>query len=72
VVHEMCGGGKEDVVIFVGNGSTGAVHKLVGSIIKPREPSPIVIVGPFEHHSNLLPWREITKDVHLLNNAFLK
>jgi selenocysteine lyase/cysteine desulfurase len=20
---------------------------------------PIVLVGPYEHHSNLLPWREI-------------
>lgn len=48
---------EDDVVIFSGHGCTGAVHKLIHSLdlIEP----PIVFVGPCEHHSNLLPWREI-------------
>lgn len=25
--------------------------------------SPVVFVGPFEHHSNLLPWRESCAEV---------
>ncbi|CAN0047312.1 unnamed protein product, partial [Laminaria digitata] len=24
---------------------------------------PVVFVGPFEHHSNILPWREACVDV---------
>nr|XP_018898965.1 PREDICTED: uncharacterized protein LOC109031724 [Bemisia tabaci] len=48
---------EDDVVIFAGNGTTGAVHKLIHALdlIEP----PVVFVGPCEHHSNLLPWREI-------------
>ena len=66
-------------VIFAGSGSTGAVHKLVdvlGLRIPaelddryglreriPVEERPVVFVGPYEHHSNELPWRESIADV---------
>lgn len=52
---------EDDVVIFSGHGCTGAVHKLIHSLdlVEP----PIVFVGPCEHHSNLLPWREIGSKV---------
>ena len=30
--------------------------------IPPRQ-RPVVLVGPFEHHSNELPWRESAADV---------
>lgn len=49
-------------MIFVGSGCTGAVHKLVHCLsLDSRDtgPGPVVFVGPFEHHSNLLPWREL-------------
>jgi selenocysteine lyase/cysteine desulfurase len=52
-----------DCVIFAGNGVTGAVATLIdalnlrGSINNGSE-RPVVFVGPHEHHSNLLPWRE--------------
>ena len=51
--------GEDDVLIFVGSGCTGAVHKLVHclSLEQLQEP-PVVFVGPFEHHSNILPWKE--------------
>ncbi len=65
---------EEHAVIFAGSGSTGAVDRLVGllGIRIPRglsetyrledqipEPDrPVVFVGPYEHHSNELPWRE--------------
>ena len=29
----------------------------------PFGPRPVVFVGPFEHHSNLLPWRESAAEV---------
>ncbi|RZF37597.1 hypothetical protein LSTR_LSTR003162, partial [Laodelphax striatellus] len=52
---------EDDVVIFAGHGCTAAVHKLIHSLAL-AEP-PVVFVGPCEHHSNLLPWREIQAKV---------
>ena len=66
-------------VIFTGSGSTGAIDKLVGilnlripadldrrygfSAQIPAAERPVVFIGPFEHHSNELPWRESIADV---------
>jgi selenocysteine lyase/cysteine desulfurase len=66
--------GPEDEVLFVGSGATAAVNKLVGmlglripeplerehrlSAAIPRERRPVVLAGPYEHHSNELPWLE--------------
>lgn len=79
LIHEICGGGPDDVVIFCGSGATGAINKLVeilnlripadldatfdlsGRI--PDERRPVVFIGPYEHHSNELPWRESIADV---------
>ena len=55
-----------DVVVFAGSGSTGAIDRLVRAlgahvplpVHAPREARPVVFVGPHEHHSNILPWRE--------------
>lgn len=52
-----------DVVIFTGNGVTGAVATLIDALnlrgsINDGPDRPVVFVGPHEHHSNLLPWRE--------------
>ncbi|RHY14008.1 hypothetical protein DYB25_001414 [Aphanomyces astaci] len=65
---KITGRGAEDVVLFTGSGSTGAIHKLVLALglhvpIPDGRPKPVVFVGPFEHHSNLLPWRESSADV---------
>eukprot|EP00903_Cladosiphon_okamuranus_P018939 g17418.t1 len=67
------GGGEDDVVLFVGSGTTAAVAKLVAALgldrKKPRftrvrsNNTPVVFIGPFEHHSNILPWRESCADV---------
>ncbi|MBL8950453.1 MAG: aminotransferase class V-fold PLP-dependent enzyme [Myxococcaceae bacterium] len=70
---------KEDVVLFVGSGATAAANKLVGllglriaeplerefglSKHIPPEKRPVVFVGPYEHHSNELPWLESVADV---------
>jgi selenocysteine lyase/cysteine desulfurase len=57
-------------VIFCGSGSTAAVDKLVrllglagGPARRPERDRPVVLVGPYEHHSNELPWRESAADV---------
>ena len=79
IIHEAVGGDPEVAVIFAGSGSTGAIDKLVGilglripSALEdryrltahiPAEERPVVFIGPFEHHSNELPWRESIADV---------
>jgi selenocysteine lyase/cysteine desulfurase len=79
VIHRSVGGSRDDVVIFSGTGSTGAIDKLVQvlglrlpaalderyglSERIPENERPVVFVGPYEHHSNELPWRESIADV---------
>ncbi|MER6590774.1 aminotransferase class V-fold PLP-dependent enzyme [Micromonospora purpureochromogenes] len=79
VIHDAVGGTDEHVVIFCGSGATAAVNKLVGILELrlpegpsrryrlldriPPEQRPVVFVGPYEHHSNELPWRETYADV---------
>jgi selenocysteine lyase/cysteine desulfurase len=79
IIHDAVGGDDQTVVLFCGSGSTGAVDKLIGVLnlripadldaryrladrIPPAE-RPVVFIGPFEHHSNELPWRESIADV---------
>ena len=60
IIHEAVNGGEEDVVVFCGSGTTGAIDKLVRVLDLDRA---VVFVGPYEHHSNELPWRESSADV---------
>ncbi|HSL64092.1 MAG TPA: aminotransferase class V-fold PLP-dependent enzyme, partial [Gaiellaceae bacterium] len=79
LIHRSVGGSDDDVVLFCGTGATGAIDKLVAVLglrlpseledryrlsdaIPPAE-RPVVLVGPYEHHSNELPWRESIADV---------
>src|SRR3954451_12923976 len=79
IIRDALGGDDDVLVIFTGSGTTGAVDKLVrilglrvpcqlddrygwSASIPPGE-RPVVFVGPFEHHSNELPWRESIADV---------
>jgi selenocysteine lyase/cysteine desulfurase len=79
IIRDAVGGDESSVVIFCGSGSTAAVDKLIGLLNLripadlddryhlsdhiPREERPVVFIGPFEHHSNELPWRESICDV---------
>jgi selenocysteine lyase/cysteine desulfurase len=82
-ILEALSGGDDDVVIFCGSGATGAVNKLIdilnlrlpadlddryalSSLIPERE-RPVVFIGPYEHHSNELPWRETIADVVVID-----
>jgi len=72
VIRRAVNAGSDDVVVFVGSGATAAVNKLVGllgitipeplerehhlSAHIPEDRRPVVFVGPYEHHSNQLPW----------------
>ena len=67
VVHGAVGGGEEDLVVFAGSGATGAIDRLLRVLELGRFATsperPVVFVGPYEHHSNELPWRESIADV---------
>ena len=48
-------------VIFSGSGATSAINRLVslcGIQQLTKGERPVVFIGPYEHHSNILPWRE--------------
>ncbi|GIF52958.1 selenocysteine lyase/cysteine desulfurase [Asanoa ferruginea] len=79
VIRDAVGGDDDTVVIFAGSGATGAIDKLVRILgiripaelddgydlrsLIPLEHRPVVFIGPYEHHSNELPWRETIADV---------
>lgn len=79
IIRTCLGATEEHVVLFCGSGSTGAIDRMIGVLnlrlpndlaaryrlldrIPPGE-RPIVFIGPYEHHSNELPWRETIADV---------
>lgn len=66
-VARFCGAGPDDAVIFAGNGATAGLQKLVKLFgADQRDPAgerALVLLGPYEHHSNLLPWRECGAEV---------
>ena len=59
----------EDAVIFTGSGCTAAMHKIINVLDISENNPAIVFIGPFEHHSNVLPWRE-NKHVELIRINF--
>ncbi len=75
-IIRRCVGADEDyAVLFTGSGSTAAIDRMVRVlglrvpeqwadrvVLEPHE-RPVVFIGPFEHHSNDLPWRESLADV---------
>ncbi len=61
IVARSCGAGPEHAVVFCGAGATAGINRLVALL--GAGPGARVILGPFEHHSNLLPWRESGAEV---------
>ncbi|KKB76844.1 hypothetical protein VW29_19620 [Devosia limi DSM 17137] len=62
-IRRSVGASEQHAVIFCGSGATAGVNKLA-SILGLRSNTyagsdrPVVFVGPYEHHSNDLIWRE--------------
>jgi len=70
-------------VLFCGSGSTAAIDKMVHVLglripaalddkyglraAIPAAERPVVFIGPYEHHSNELPWRESIADVVVIH-----
>lgn len=79
IIRKAVNGSDKDKVIFCGPGATTGINKLIDILnIRlpkelnekykfeqqiPAEQRPVVFVGPYEHHSNELPWRESIADV---------
>lgn len=82
IIREAVGGDDDNVVIFTGSGATSAIDKLIGilnlripadlddrygfSAQIPDDERPVVFIGPYEHHSNELGWRESIADVVMI------
>nr|DAD22649.1 TPA_asm: hypothetical protein HUJ06_024112 [Nelumbo nucifera] len=76
-IKSCLGGGVDDALVFCGSGTTAAIKRLqevmgiaVPSILRERmlktlknEERWVVFVGPFEHHSNILSWRQSLAEV---------
>lgn len=76
-VKKCLGGGEEDAILFCGSGSTAAIKRLqevmgiaISSILRERvlnclsnEERWVVFIGPYEHHSNILSWRQSLSEV---------
>ncbi|WP_170574672.1 aminotransferase class V-fold PLP-dependent enzyme [Ruegeria atlantica] len=45
-------------VIFTGSGATAGLNRLVTLFGVNKVRKSVVFIGPYEHHSNILPWRE--------------
>ncbi len=83
IIHSAVGGSDDDVVLFCGSGATGAINKLIDILNLripndldqkygladhiPADERPVVFIGPYEHHSNELPWRESIADVVVIH-----
>lgn len=79
IIADVSGATDEDAVLFCGAGATAAINKLIDLLNLRMPPEldarykfssqisdddrPVVFIGPYEHHSNDLPWRESIADV---------
>jgi selenocysteine lyase/cysteine desulfurase len=79
IIRRCVGATDDHAVLFCGSGSTYAIDRMVGVLGLcvpsalddrhdltghiPAAERPVVFIGPFEHHSNELPWRESIADV---------
>lgn len=82
MIRRAVNGTADDKVIFCGSGATAAINKLIDVLnlrlpadldqrcslaaALPEDERPVVFIGPYEHHSNELPWRESIARIELI------
>ncbi len=66
-IGELVGAGSDCHVIFAGSGATAGFNRIVRLLEIPERTAAgariVVLIGPYEHHSNILPWRESGAEV---------
>ena len=79
IVGRSVGANEQDVVIFCGAGATAGIHQLIGVLglrvggeysqveSDAKNARPVVFIGPYEHHSNEVSWRESAADVVVID-----
>lgn len=72
-IARQIGAGPEHAVIFTGSGATAGLNRLVHLFGIPQALATgravRVLNGPYEHHSNILPWRESGAEVITIPEA---
>jgi len=67
IIARECGADDSFATVFCGSGATAGLNRLVNLLgvteAAQRGENPLVIIGPYEHHSNILPWRESGAEV---------
>ncbi|MCP4447169.1 MAG: aminotransferase class V-fold PLP-dependent enzyme [Myxococcales bacterium] len=83
IIKKATGCTDDDAIIFCGSGATAAINKLINILNLrlphelderygllqqiPENERPVVLIGPYEHHANELPWRESIADVVVID-----
>jgi len=62
-IARLVGAKEDDAVIFTGSGATAGLNRLVSLWGVNEADRPVVFIGPYEHHSNILPGRESRAEV---------
>jgi len=66
-IARLTGADDSMSVVFTGSGTTAGINRIVGLLDIRRLVAAgqrvVVLTGPYEHHSNILPWRESGADV---------
>lgn len=72
-IARLTGAGQGMSVVFTGSGSTAAINRIVGLLdiagLVRSGGRAVVLTGPYEHHSNILPWRESGAEVVEITEA---
>ncbi|MBB2201514.1 aminotransferase class V-fold PLP-dependent enzyme [Gluconacetobacter tumulisoli] len=72
-IARLCGATQAFSTIFTGSGATAGLNRLV-HLLGVEEAArageaPVVFIGPYEHHSNILPWRESGAEIVEIGEA---
>lgn len=73
VIAQAVGAGPDCHVVLGGGGATAGLNRIAG-LLRLRErvaagEHVVVLTGPYEHHSNILPWRETGAQLRMIPEA---
>ena len=73
-IRQATNASEDDLVLFCGSGATSAINTLITqlglrSLAEENKSNTCVLIGPYEHHSNELPWRELGVNIIRIEEA---